>query len=144
MPRIEMAPIQRSVTSWKCRQSRPAGCSIVQAFWSGNVQRPEIRLSSPRSWLSLTELAVGLTEPSGLRCALAGAAQATINASAIAPTTNRMRVKSVAMVFLLYLLSQLVLTLPIPGRAGIGIRDDAHRRTAARVRNAAYDAMVSR
>jgi hypothetical protein len=28
-PTIAMAPIQRKVTSWKCRQSRPAGCSMV-------------------------------------------------------------------------------------------------------------------
>ena len=28
MPTMEMMPIHFSVTSWKCRQSRPAGCSI--------------------------------------------------------------------------------------------------------------------
>ena len=62
MPRMAMPPIQRSVTWWKCRQSRPAGCSIVQAFWSGSVQRPEIRPSSLSSLSSLTALAVGLTD----------------------------------------------------------------------------------
>ena len=56
------------------RGRRAARC--VQAFWSGSVQRPEIRLSSLSSCFSLTELAVGLTELSGLRCwALTGAAQ---------------------------------------------------------------------
>src|SRR5712691_8430035 len=98
MPRIAMPPIQRSVTSWKWRQSRPAGCSIVQAFWSGMVQRPEIRLSSSRSLASGTTLAVGLTELSGLRCcALAGAATATMSASARAPRMKRTRVVSLVM-----------------------------------------------
>src|SRR5262245_17687137 len=59
------------------------------------VQRPEMRSSSLRSWSSRTELAVGLTELSGLRCcALAGAATATISASAIAPTMKRRRAVS--------------------------------------------------
>ena len=100
-----MPPIQGSVTWWKRRQSRPAGCSIVQAFWSGSVQRPVMRLSSLSSLSSLesTELAVGLTDPSGLRCcAPAGAAQATMNASASAPAATRMRVNSVPIPFLLF------------------------------------------
>src|SRR5262249_42286971 len=64
---------------------------MVQAFWSGMVQRPEIRSSSLNSWSSLTELAVGLTELSGLRCcAPAGAATATTSASARAPSMKRM------------------------------------------------------
>src|SRR5215471_4751826 len=68
---------------------------MVQAFWSGMVQRPEIRSSSLNSWSSLTELAVGLTELSGLRCcAPAGAATATTSASARAPSMKRMRAVS--------------------------------------------------
>ena len=35
-----MAPIQGSVTSWNWRQSRPAGCSMLQDLASGMVPRP--------------------------------------------------------------------------------------------------------
>ena len=93
MPMMAMPPIQGSVTWWKWRQSRPAGCSMVQAFWSGSVQRPSICLSSRSSCSSLTALAVGLTE---VGCgAPPGAAQATMNASASAPAAKRMRMRSV-------------------------------------------------
>ena len=93
-----MAPIQRSVTSWKCRQSRPAGCSMVQAFWSGMLQRPEMRLSSCNSCSSLTALAVGLT---GCCALTGGVATTTMNASASAPTTNRTCLRMVAILVLL-------------------------------------------
>src|SRR5690349_28493 len=54
-----------------------------------------MRSSSLRSWSSRTELAVGLTELSELRCcAAAGAAMATISASAIALTMKRRRAVS--------------------------------------------------
>src|SRR5208283_3629018 len=36
-PRMAMAPIQRSVTSWKCRQSRPAGLLDRVGFGIGNA-----------------------------------------------------------------------------------------------------------
>ena len=35
-----MAPIQRSVTSWNWRQSRPAGWIRLPDFWSGMLTRP--------------------------------------------------------------------------------------------------------
>ena len=59
-----MPPIQRSVTSWNWRQSRPAGCSIrLQDFWSGMLtRRDRDRRSALKSCCSLTALAVGLTE----------------------------------------------------------------------------------
>src|ERR1700738_1160565 len=63
------------------------------------VQRPEIRLSSWRSASSFTELAVGLTELSGLRCcAPAGGATARIVRNSKAATTKRMRATSIAMI----------------------------------------------
>jgi len=65
--------------------------------------RPETRwvlgfLSSRSSWSSLTELAVGLTEWSGLRCwALAKGAAAKIVNSNKAPSTQRMLTTGIAM-----------------------------------------------
>src|SRR5437879_3950715 len=61
MPRIEIPPIQRSVTFLNSRQSRPAGCTSTLERWSGMLTRPWIRSSSCRSCCSLTELAVGFT-----------------------------------------------------------------------------------
>src|SRR5690349_10614068 len=53
--------------------------------------------SACRSCCSLTELAVGLTEPSGLRCcAAAGIAMITSNASDNAPTRKRNCAKTFA------------------------------------------------
>src|SRR5882762_4310783 len=53
--------------------------------------------SALRSCCSLTDCAVGLTEPSGLRCALAGAADITSSASANAPTIKRACARNPAM-----------------------------------------------
>ena len=70
MPRIAIAPIQRSVTSWNWRQSRPPGWISVPDFWSGMLTRPPIvppPCSALSSCCSFTELAVGLTERRLLR-----------------------------------------------------------------------------
>src|SRR5215813_9101220 len=102
---------------------------MVQAFWSGILQRPEMRSSCWNSLSSLTELAVGLTEPSGLACcARAGAATATIRAIASAPTMNRMRVTRPGMTVLRIWLRRdgfAIGRLPAPGAGAIAALDHA-------------------
>src|SRR5215475_9816891 len=109
MPRIAIAPSQYSVTSWKRRQSRPAGCSILYDLTSGMLPRPLMMRISCNSCCSFTELAVGLTEVSELRCcAPAGGANATHartrhrrmqDREAEAPPANRMRERNLVVMF---------------------------------------------
>src|SRR5262245_15468108 len=76
---------------------------MVQAFWSGSVQRPVMRFISLNSCSSRTELAVGFTELSGFFCCCAptGIATATAASSTSTPTALRMRAKNAAILFLL-------------------------------------------
>src|SRR5215831_31882 len=109
MPRIAIVPSQYSVTSWKRRQSRPAGCSILYDLTSGMLPRPLMMRISCNSCCSFTELAVGLTEVSELRCcAPAGGANATHarrrhrmmqDREAEAPPANRMRERNLVVMF---------------------------------------------
>src|SRR5215468_9713430 len=109
IPRITIVPSQYSVTSWKRRQSRPAGCSILYDLTSGMLPRPLMMRISCNSCCSFTELAVGLTEVSELRCcAPAGGANATHartrhrrmqDREAEAPPANRMRERNLVVMF---------------------------------------------
>src|SRR5262245_14695409 len=86
MPRITMAPIQRRVTWWNWRQSRPAGCSSTPVRASGKELRPCILCSSLSSSCSLTDCAVGLTE---VGCwAVAGQLTATARHKMSAPIAD--------------------------------------------------------
>ena len=71
----------------------PPGWIRLPDFWSGMLTRPLIEppdCSALRSCCSFTALAVGLTEPSGLRCALAGSATASASSDdASAPMMKR-------------------------------------------------------
>src|SRR5215510_13003655 len=89
MPRMAMAPIQRSVTLWKRRQSRPSGWMRTPAFSSGMVIRPWTWLSCRSRSCSLTELAVGLTDAGC--CAPAGIARQMRPTKVNAPSMMRMR-----------------------------------------------------
>src|ERR1700730_10565102 len=106
MPRIAIPPSQCSVTSWKSRQSRPAGCSILYDLTSGMLPRPLMMRICCSSCCSFTELAVGLTEVSELRCcAPAGGANTmqarrkhrTQDRETEAPAANRMRERNLVM-----------------------------------------------
>jgi hypothetical protein len=85
---MAMAPIQRNVTWWNWRQSRPAGCSSTCDLASGSVPRPWILLSSFRSSCSFTDCACGLTVL-GCCCAKTGAVNAVVRHKSIAALNNR-------------------------------------------------------
>src|SRR3569623_1071826 len=87
MPRIAIPPIQRNVTLWKYRQSRPAGCSSTPDRLSGMLTRPCIRSNSFNSCCSWTARAVG--SACGDCCAAAGMNDAIIRKKAAAPVTKR-------------------------------------------------------
>src|SRR6266478_3067734 len=97
MPRIAIAPSQCSVISWNCRHARPAGCSMLYDLTSGMLPRPLMIRISRNSSCSLTELAVGLTAVSELRCwALADGASATHARRKPKSSTERRRAETPA------------------------------------------------
>src|SRR5262249_52051170 len=92
MPRIAIVPSQYSVTSWKRRQSRPAGCSMLYDLTSGMLPRPLMMRICCSSCCSFTELAVGLTAAPELRsCAPADGASATQTRKTPRTTAERRR-----------------------------------------------------
>ena len=98
MPRIAIAPIQRSVTSWNWRQSRPPGWISVPDFWSGMLTRPPIDAALQRvEQLLLLHRACGRIDRRRLLRAPPEARRRAANATANAPMMKRACARSLAM-----------------------------------------------
>src|SRR5215472_2646225 len=123
-----MPPIQRKVTSWKWRQSRPAGCSRVYDLASGMLPRPRTVLDCCSSCCSLTAFFVGLT---ACVCAAAGNPATAIATKNKAARAMRSRAARACMalppnlIFSLRADGLAIGRLPAPGSGAVASLSDA-------------------